>query len=221
MLALSDVISQALGLQDHAHGSAYSRGIKRGLDITLVLLTSPFVVLLIAALALWIRRDGGPAFYCQERVGRGGRVFQMWKLRSMVVDADQRLLDLLERDPEARKEWVEAQKLKHDPRITRLGRLIRKTSLDELPQLWNVLIGDMSLVGPRPFMPSQAALYPGLAYYTMRPGLTGYWQLRERNGTSFAGRAIHDDDYCRDMSLLTDLLLLVATVSVVVRRTGL
>jgi lipopolysaccharide/colanic/teichoic acid biosynthesis glycosyltransferase len=138
----------------------------------------------------------------------------------MVVDADSRLLDLLERDPEAREEWAETQKLKHDPRITPLGRFIRKTSLDELPQLWNVLIGDMSLVGPRPFMPDQQVLYPGVAYYSMRPGLTGYWQVRERNGTSFAGRAMHDDDYCREMSLLTDLRLLVATVSVVVGQTG-
>jgi lipopolysaccharide/colanic/teichoic acid biosynthesis glycosyltransferase len=191
------------------------------LDVALVLLAFPIVLVLIPGLVLWIRRDGGPAFYCQKRVGRGGRVFRMWKLRSMVVDADQRLQELIERDPEARREWTELQKLKQDPRITPVGRLIRGTSLDELPQLWNVLIGDMSLVGPRPFLPAQAALYPGVAYYAVRPGLTGFWQLRERNGTSFSGRAIHDDEYCREMSLLTDLRILAATVSVVMRRTGL
>jgi lipopolysaccharide/colanic/teichoic acid biosynthesis glycosyltransferase len=198
----------------------YSRFLKRGLDLTLLLAVSPAIVLLVAALALWIRKDGGPAFYYQERVGRGGRVFRMWKLRSMVVDADRRLLDLLEQDPEARKEWLEAQKLKQDPRITPIGRLLRKTSLDELPQLWNVLVGDMSLVGPRPFTPDQQALYPGVAYYTVRPGLTGFWQVRERNGASFAARAVHDDEYCREMSLLTDLRVLVATVGAVMRRTG-
>jgi lipopolysaccharide/colanic/teichoic acid biosynthesis glycosyltransferase len=191
------------------------------LDVALVLLAFPIILVLIPGLVLWIRRDGGPAFYCQKRVGRGGRVFRMWKLRSMVVDADQRLQELIERDPEARREWTELQKLKQDPRITPVGRLIRGTSLDELPQLWNVLIGDMSLVGPRPFLPAQAALYPGVAYYAVRPGLTGFWQLRERNGTSFSGRAIHDDEYCREMSLLTDLRILAATVSVVMRRTGL
>ena len=199
----------------------YPRTIKRGLDLTLVLIVAPAVLLLVAVLALWIRRDGGPAFYAQDRVGRGGRVFRMWKLRSMVVDADTRLLDLLEQDPQARQEWVETQKLRNDPRITRLGRVLRKTSLDELPQLWNVLIGDMSLVGPRPFLPTQAELYPGTAYYSMRPGLTGYWQLRDRNGSSFAGRAVHDDLYCREISLGTDLRLIGATARVVLRQTGL
>ena len=120
-------------------GRLYPHLIKRGLDIALVLLASAFVVLLVALLALSIRRDGGPAFYSQDRVGRAGCVFRMWQLRSMVVDADKRLLDLLEQDPQARQEWVETQKLRQDPRITRLGRVLRKTSLDELPQLWNVL----------------------------------------------------------------------------------
>jgi lipopolysaccharide/colanic/teichoic acid biosynthesis glycosyltransferase len=219
---MSDVLAiSAETLQRRRGGDIYPRVVKRGCDIFLVLLTCPVALLLVAGLALWIRRDGGPAFHCQDRVGLGGRVFRMWKLRSMVVDADRRLLDLLEQDPVACKEWTESQKLRQDPRITSLGGLIRRTSLDELPQLWNVLLGDMSLVGPRPFLPTQARLYPGVAYYATRPGLTGYWQLRERNGTSFAGRAAHDDQYCRDMSLTVDLRLLAATVLAVVRQTGL
>jgi lipopolysaccharide/colanic/teichoic acid biosynthesis glycosyltransferase len=221
MTALSDVATNpATNVAGRPHSNLYLRVFKRGLDVAFVLIAAPVVLFLIAVLALWIRRDGGPAFYCQERVGQRGRLFRMWKLRSMVVDADTRLLNLLERDPEALLEWTEFQKLKHDPRITKVGEWIRKTSFDELPQLWNVLIGDMSLVGPRPFLPSQTALYSGAAYYSIRPGLTGYWQLRDRNGTSFASRALHDEQYCQDVSLLTDLRLLAATVLVVMRRTG-
>ena len=127
----------------------------------------------------------------------------------MVIDADQRLAAHLAADPALRAEWDETQKLKNDPRITAVGRLLRKTSLDELPQLWNVLKGDMSLVGPRPMMPEQRALYPGRAYYSMRPGLTGPWQVSDRNETSFAGRAEFDAAYARRMSLRTDLVILL------------
>ena len=152
-------------------------------------------------------------FYRQARVGRGGRIYRIWKLRSMVMNADQKLEAHLAADPAARAEWDETQKLKRDPRITRFGRLIRKSSLDELPQLWNVLIGDMSLVGPRPMMPDQRALYPGRAYYALRPGITGPWQVSERNATSFADRARFDDKYHdRDLSLATDVRLLRPTV---------
>ena len=167
-----------------------------------------------------MRRDGGPAFYVQDRIGLDGRVFRLWKLRSMVIDADQRLAAHLAADPALRAEWDETQKLKRDPRITAVGRLLRKTSLDELPQLWNVLKGDMSLVGPRPMMPEQRALYPGRAYYQMRPGLTGPWQVSDRNEVSFAGRAEFDADYAGRMSLATDLGILFLTVWVVLRGTG-
>ena len=123
-------------------------------------------------------------------------------------------------NPEARLEWNSTQKLKADPRITRLGRLLRKTSMDELPQLWNVLIGDMSLVGPRPMMPSQRSLYNGTAYYALRPGITGPWQVSERNEVEFSQRAEFDREYEENVSLLTDLRLLVATTQVVIRGTG-
>jgi lipopolysaccharide/colanic/teichoic acid biosynthesis glycosyltransferase len=198
----------------------YRRVFKRWCDLGLVLIAAPFVIPVIFLLGFLVRRDGGPAFYVQDRVGLDGRVFRLWKLRSMMVDADQRLAAHLAADPALRAEWDEAQKLKTDPRVTAVGRLLRKTSLDELPQLWNVFKGDMSLVGPRPMMPEQRALYPGRAYYEMRPGLTGPWQVSDRNETSFAGRAEFDADYARRMSLPTDLAIMVLTVWVVLRGTG-
>lgn len=198
----------------------YGGFFKRALDVLAVLLSAPIVLPLLLVFGVMIARDGGPVFYSQSRIGRGGRTFRIWKLRSMVVDADAALEDHLAADPAARAEWDEHQKLRNDPRITPAGRLIRKTSLDELPQLWNVLVGDMSLVGPRPMMPSQTRLYPGRAYYRLRPGLTGFWQISHRNETSFAGRAAYDTQYARRMSLLTDAFVLLATVWVVIRGTG-
>jgi exopolysaccharide production protein ExoY len=203
-----------------APGGLYGAHVKRLLDVLAVVAALPVVLPLILVLAILVRRDGGPAFYVQDRIGRGGRVFRLWKLRSMVVDADRRLAAHLAVNPAARAEWDESQKLKNDPRITALGRLLRRTSLDELPQLWNVLRGDMSLVGPRPMMPSQRALYPGQTYYRLRPGLTGFWQISDRNETSFAGRAVYDADYANRLSLTTDLLVLVLTVRAVLRGTG-
>jgi lipopolysaccharide/colanic/teichoic acid biosynthesis glycosyltransferase len=198
----------------------YRGYLKRTLDILLVLMAAPFVLPVVLLLGLLISRDGGSAFYCQDRIGLGGRTFRLWKLRSMVVDADQKLEAYLASDPAARAEWDQHQKLKQDPRITAVGRLIRKASLDELPQLWNVLVGDMSLVGPRPMMPFQRALYPGRDYYKLRPGLTGFWQISDRNHTTFAARAAYDTQYRRRLSLATDLYVMLATVWVVIRGTG-
>jgi lipopolysaccharide/colanic/teichoic acid biosynthesis glycosyltransferase len=198
----------------------YRKGLKRVLDVSAILMAAPVVVPLVAALALIVARDGGWPFFTQERIGKHGRRFRMWKLRSMVADADIRIAEYLERDPAARAEWDRTQKLKEDPRVTRFGQVLRRTSLDELPQLWNVLIGDMSLVGPRPMMTSQQALYPGLAYYALRPGITGYWQTSERNDTTFEARAFYDDAYEEDLSLSTDLRVLVRTVGVVLKATG-
>jgi lipopolysaccharide/colanic/teichoic acid biosynthesis glycosyltransferase len=144
----------------------------------------------------------------------------MLKLRTMVPDADRQLEAYLSRDAEARLEWNSTQKLKSDPRITWLGRFLRKTSLDELPQLWNVLVGDMSLVGPRPMMPSQRPLYHGLAYYNLRPGITGIWQVSDRNESAFSKRAEFDTEYEETMSFRNDLWLLWSTVWVVLRGSG-
>jgi lipopolysaccharide/colanic/teichoic acid biosynthesis glycosyltransferase len=198
----------------------YDHVAKRWFDIVAVLLGSIVAVPAILALALLVSLDGGHPFYSQERVGRGGRVFRIWKLRSMVVDADDQLSQLLAADAEARVEWETTQKLRRDPRVTQFGAWLRRSSLDELPQVWNVLRGDMSLVGPRPMLPEQAPLYPGQAYYDMRPGITGLWQVSSRNDVTFADRAWFDTLYHDECSFLLDLRLLIRTVGVVLRRTG-
>ncbi|MEL6519328.1 MAG: sugar transferase [Pseudomonadota bacterium] len=190
------------------------------MDISMVLLAAPLVVPMVVVLAAFIALDGHNPFYGQRRVGRFGRVFTIWKLRSMVADADVQLQRFLAEDPEARAEWERTQKLKNDPRITRVGRIIRKTSLDELPQLWNVLTGDMSLVGPRPMMCNQQKLYPGAAYYSLRPGITGLWQISARNNCEFSGRARFDTKYEHQLTFATDMGILVRTVGVVARGTG-
>lgn len=183
-------------------------------------MAAPAVLPVVALLALLVKRDGGPAFYCQDRIGRGGRHFRIWKLRTMVPDAEAALQAHLEANPESRAEWDATQKLKRDPRITAFGQALRKTSLDELPQLWNVLTGEMSLVGPRPMLPEQRDLYPGKAYFAMRPGITGLWQVSDRNASTFAARAEYDDRYFNAISLKTDVKILFSTIGVVLRGTG-
>ncbi len=198
----------------------YRSVLKRPLDLSLVLLAAPVIIPLILLLALLVMRDGGNPFYKQARIGRNGQSYRMWKLRSMVVDADERLQSYLDANPEARAEWDLTQKLRHDPRVTRFGRLLRACSMDELPQLWNVVKGEMSLIGPRPMLPEQQVMYPGDAYFRLRPGITGLWQVDGRNRTSFTDRAIYDDRYDRKLSLSSDIGILMRTVSVVLRRTG-
>lgn len=198
----------------------YRRMIKRPLDVALILLSAPIVVPFILVLAWMVWRDGGRPFYSQLRIGRDGKEYRIWKLRSMVPDADKRLSAYLDENPEARAEWDATQKLRDDPRVTRVGRVLRRSSMDELPQLWNVLKGDMSLVGPRPMMPEQKDLYHGEGYYRLRPGITGFWQTSGRNATSFAARALYDDRYERDLSLAGDTAILVRTLGVVMRATG-
>ncbi len=198
----------------------YRTGGKRVLDVTLVLLSLPIVLPLLALLALLVALGGGNPFYFQQRVGLNGRQFWMWKLRSMVPDAEAKLEEHLAANPAARAEWDTTQKLTDDPRITRVGNFLRKSSMDELPQLFNVLRGDMSLVGPRPMMPCQQMLYPGRAYYRLRPGISGFWQISQRNLCSFANRAKFDSCYERKMSLGTDLRVLLGTIRVVLRCTG-
>ena len=194
---------------------------KAFLDYVLVLLAIPVVLPLIAIVALLVALGGGGSpFYTQRRLGRNGVVFQMLKIRSMVPEADEVLAAYLASNSEARREWGDKQKLCKDPRVTRIGRILRKTSLDELPQLWNVLRGDMSLVGPRPMTVDQKALYPGRAYFEMRPGITGNWQVSDRNASSFVDRVTFDEKYYRSISLKTDLSLLYRTIWVVIRGTG-
>lgn len=201
-------------------GGLYGRYIKRLLDILIIIASAPVVLPVIAIFALLIRRDGAPALYSQERIGKDGKSFTCWKLRSMVPDADAKLTEYLAENPAANAEWVVSQKLRHDPRITKIGHFIRKTSIDELPQFWCILIGDMSLIGPRPFLPEQQKLYKGSAYYELRPGLTGFWQVGDRNESSFAARTVFDNRYAQELTLGTDLRILLRTVGVVLRGTG-
>lgn len=198
----------------------YRNGFKRVFDTAAILLTLPFTIPVILTLALCVALEGGKPFYRSPRVGRYGKVFGMLKLRTMVADSDALLEQHLRDNPAARVEWDSTQKLKNDPRITRMGRFLRKTSLDELPQLWNVIAGDMSLVGPRPMMPDQQHLYPGIAYYSLRPGLTGPWQVTARNESEFCKRSEYDQAYDKELSLGTDILLLIRTLGVVMKGTG-
>ena len=193
---------------------------KRLLDVMVVLLVAPFALILVAVAALLTAMDGHNPFYFQQRVGRHGLTFRLVKIRTMVTDADAQLAAHLAADPEARREWNEKQKLDNDPRITRVGNFLRRSSLDELPQLWNVLTGDMSIVGPRPMMVEQQDIYPGKAYYALRPGITGAWQVSDRNACSFAGRARFDTEYNSQVSLALDLDIILRTAGVVMKCTG-
>ena len=202
-------------------GGPYRVFFKRALDLTLVIVSLPLVLPLIAFLAVLVAMlTGGKPFYTQSRVGKDGQLFRMWKLRTMIKNADAELENYLRQNPEARAEWDKTQKLKNDPRITFVGRLLRKTSADELPQLFNVLNGTMSLVGPRPMMVEQQSFYKGSDYYELRPGLTGLWQVSDRNECEFGGRVAYDRMYNRGLSLKTDLRILFQTVGVVLRATG-
>lgn len=193
---------------------------KRVIDLTIVLFALPFLLPFLLIAGMLIALDGHSPLFLQERVGMHGKRFKMWKFRTMVPDAEARLEQYLNENAEARAEWQDKQKLSNDPRCTAIGRILRRTSMDELPQLINVLLGDMSLVGPRPMMPSQQALYPGHAYYRLRPGVTGSWQVSARNETSFAARATFDDEYEAKISFATDAGIIARTVGVVLRGTG-
>lgn len=215
------VLEASATIDERASGSfIYKKFVKRGLDILLTLMAAPVVVPMVFFATVIVALSGGKPFYSQPRVGLNGKTFRMWKIRSMVVDADAVLADYLAQNPEMKAEWDTKQKLENDPRITRFGKLIRKTSLDELPQLWNVFIGDMTLVGPRPMMVDQQELYPGKAYFRLRPGLTGPWQVSDRNESSFSSRAVFDAVYEHELSFRKDFGIILKTFLVVVRGTG-
>lgn len=197
--------------------------IKRVVDLALAvvvgLLVAPACAILYVLLKLESR---GPALYSQCRIGRGGEAFRIWKFRSMVHDAQRVLNDYLERHPELRSEWERDHKLKNDPRITPLGKFLRKTSLDELPQLWNVLKGDMSLVGPRPIVEAEVSKYGAgyLLYTKVPPGITGLWQVSGRNDTTYSERVALDSYYVRNWSPWLDVYVLGKTVKVVLAGEG-
>lgn len=199
-----------------------SRFLKRTFDIigsvSIILLLSP----ILAILAYLVSKDGGKAIYGHERVGRDGNKFKCLKFRSMVMNSQEVLQQLLENDPEARAEWDKDFKLKNDPRITRVGKFIRKTSLDELPQLFNVLKGEMSLVGPRPVIEKELERYAGdVDYYLMaKPGMTGLWQVSGRNDVDYDTRVYFDAWYVKNWSLWNDIAILFKTINVVLKRDG-
>ncbi|WP_084621184.1 sugar transferase [Paracoccus aminophilus] len=201
-------------------GSVYARFVKRGLDTLIILAALPIILPVVLILSAIVAFDGHSPFYSQMRVGRSGRSFRLWKLRTMVPNADQKLAAYLAENAQAKAEWDLTQKLKKDPRITPFGHFLRKSSLDELLQLFNVLKGDMSIVGPRPMLLEQAQLYPGADYYHLRPGVTGLWQISDRNDSTFAARATYDARYAMDLSFTGDLRIMYQTVGVVVRGTG-
>jgi UDP-galactose-lipid carrier transferase len=184
----------------------------------LLLLMTPLLLTLI----IIVRADGGPAFYRHRRIGAGGRVFDCIKFRSMVVDADRVLRRVLATDPEAAKEWAATQKLRDDPRVTPIGRFLRRSSLDELPQLLNVLRGEMSLVGPRPIVHAEVAKYGTDIehYYAAKPGITGLWQVSGRSEMSYVRRVQLDAWYVRNWTLWHDIAILFKTIPAVFLQRG-
>jgi lipopolysaccharide/colanic/teichoic acid biosynthesis glycosyltransferase len=199
------------------------RAVKRILDVALVLLSTPFLLLLVLVIAAAIRIDSpGPIFFSHRRIRGHGAFFTMWKFRTMRVDSADLIGEYLRADPEARIEWNKFHKLRNDPRVTPLGRFLRRTSLDELPQLWNVLTGAMSLVGPRPIVAAEVEKYGDyFAYYcTVKPGITGLWQVSGRSGTGYLQRVQLDRKYVSEWSLRGDLMILARTPRSVIRQVG-
>jgi len=195
----------------------------RLIDVTIAALALIAIMPLFAilCLAIWAQ-DGGSPIFAHRRIGRGGSIFPCLKLRTMVVDSEQRLQVLLATDAAALAEWRETQKLRNDPRITPLGAFLRKSSLDELPQLLNVLVGHMSLVGPRPIVAAEASRYGRyIKYYcSVRPGITGLWQVSGRNDTSYRRRVALDMVYARSKTVAGDLAIMGRTVPAVLSARG-
>lgn len=200
----------------------FSESLKWLMDISgalaaLVLFSPVFLYLIYK-----VRQDGGPAFYGQKRVGKNGRPFYCLKFRSMVPNAAEHLKGILEKDPALKKEWEENFKLKNDPRITKIGHFLRKTSLDELPQIFNVLKGEMSLVGPRPIVEEEIKFYKESIndYYAVKPGITGLWQVSGRSDVTYDQRVALDSEYVINRSIWKDLVIILKTVGVIFRREG-
>jgi Undecaprenyl-phosphate galactose phosphotransferase WbaP len=195
---------------------------KRAFDVVtascLCLLLSPLVLVIVAL----IRLEGEPILFRHKRIGRNGRMFHCIKFRTMVPNAEEVLRHLLNDHPELRDEWTENHKLRNDPRVSAIGRVLRLTSLDELPQLWNVLRGDMSLVGPRPVVRAELLRYGRDAskYQAVKPGLTGLWQVKGRSDTTYRRRVAMDRFYVQNQSILLDIYILAVTPAAVLRRSG-
>jgi Undecaprenyl-phosphate galactose phosphotransferase WbaP len=201
----------------------WARRAKRALDLFGVSVGGLLVSPLLLAIIVLIKLDSpGPVFYKQKRLGTEGKYFYCCKFRTMRTDAERLLTELLRDDPALREQWEKVHKLRNDPRITRIGRFLRKTSLDELPQLWNVLRGQMSLVGPRPIVDTEISKYEGAyeLYRRVKPGMTGLWQVSGRSGTSYKERVALDSYYVRGWSVWLDLVILARTVGAVLSSQG-
>jgi Undecaprenyl-phosphate galactose phosphotransferase WbaP len=199
------------------------RLLKRGLDLLLILLASPFLLPVIALIAIAVRLSSpGPIFFSHRRIRRHGEFFSMWKFRTMCVNSTEVLEAYLEAHPEARAEWHKTHKLQNDPRVTRVGTFLRRTSLDELPQFWNVLCGSMSLVGPRPIVAAEVEKYGEYFadYCKVKPGVTGLWQVSGRSRTTYPERVQLDRKYANNWSLTGDLVILFRTLASVMNQDG-
>jgi exopolysaccharide production protein ExoY len=196
---------------------------KRAFDICAAAAALIFLTPLICLLAALIKiADSGPVLYRSERIGRNSVPFRCLKFRTMVTDSDRVLIQYLASNPEAAEEWEQTRKLKNDPRITPFGLILRKTSLDELPQLYNILLGEMSFVGPRPIVAAEVPKYNSyiLSYYRTRPGLTGAWQVSGRNDISFEHRVALDHEYVENWSFMSDIAIIIKTFRVVITARG-
>jgi Undecaprenyl-phosphate galactose phosphotransferase WbaP len=218
--AWSESIRRFAGLA--ACRTTLNAAVKRLLDLVGAVLLAVVFSPLMIAIFLLMRRAGGSVIYKHRRVGRDGRMFECLKFRTMVPNAEHVLRELLERDPVLKAEWVRDHKLRNDPRITRIGRFLRRTSLDELPQIWNVVLGEMSLVGPRPVVREELLRYGRNvgAYLAAKPGITGLWQVTGRNNTDYRRRVVLDTYYVRNQNLLLDLYILFKTTGVVLAGSG-
>ena len=197
--------------------------LKRCIDLGLLLIFSPIVIPLMLLISILVKcTSKGPVFYGHKRIGKNGKTITTWKFRSMVVDADKRLKELLENNPEIKKEWEENQKLAHDPRITSIGKFLRKTSLDELPQFFNILIGQMSFVGPRPVVEAERKKYGDKFNYvfSVTPGLSGMWQISGRSSTGYDERIMLDTFYIQNWSVWLDIWIILQTCIVVLTGKG-
>ncbi|WP_181940156.1 sugar transferase, partial [Klebsiella pneumoniae] len=195
---------------------------KRAFDIVgslaIIIILSPALIYISRK----VKRDGGPSIYGHERIGKGGKSFKCLKFRSMVINSKEVLEKLLDSDSEAKKEWDATFKLKNDPRITKIGAFLRRTSLDELPQLFNVLKGEMSLVGPRPIITAELIRYNDeVDYYLLsKPGMTGLWQVSGRSDVDYETRVYLDAWYVKNWSMWNDIAILFKTISVVLKKDG-
>ncbi|MBV1775464.1 sugar transferase [Burkholderiaceae bacterium DAT-1] len=200
----------------------YPEVVKRSLDIVIVAIVLILAWPLLLVIWLALRMQGIKPVFAHQRVGRGGKLFACYKFSSMVPNAEQVLQQVLASDPDLMAEWQRDHKLRNDPRITPLGSLLRKSSLDELPQLWNVLKGDMSIVGPRPIVVQELARYGAATaeYFAVRPGVTGLWQISGRNEVSYDERVALDVRYAQEIGLRTDLRILAMTPWVILASKG-